>query len=89
MAEIAVRTIDSLALPRVDLIKIDVEGMEMAVLHGAVNTIREQRPVMFVEHIKLDKGAFERFLRTLDYTLIHIGMNSIAFHRDDRISAYL
>ena len=89
MAEIAVRTIDSLALLRVDLIKIDVEGMEMAVLHGATNTIREQRPVMFVEHIKLDKDAFERFLRTLDYTLIQIGMNSIAFHRDDRISAYL
>ena len=33
----------------VDLIKIDVEGHELAVLHGAEHTILRNRPVLFVE----------------------------------------
>ena len=34
----------------VDLIKIDVEGGEMLVLEGAVNTIKRTRPVIIFEH---------------------------------------
>jgi FkbM family methyltransferase len=34
---------------RIDLIKIDCEGMEYAVLLGAGQTIRRDRPVLFVE----------------------------------------
>ncbi|WP_035446910.1 FkbM family methyltransferase [Asaia prunellae] len=85
MAEVSVRTIDSFALPRLDLIKIDVEGMEMAVLEGAINTIKTLRPVMFIEHIKIEKDHLISFMREMDYTLIDTGMNSVAFHREDPI----
>lgn len=43
-------TIDSLGLGRCNLIKIDVEGMEQNVIKGAQNTIRQFRPVLFLEN---------------------------------------
>jgi FkbM family methyltransferase len=45
-----VRTIDSLMLKRCRLIKLDVEGMERAVLLGANATIRQLRPILYVEN---------------------------------------
>jgi len=42
-------TLDSLELPRLALVKIDVEGMEAQVLAGAGQTLRRCRPVVFAE----------------------------------------
>lgn len=42
-------TIDQLKLSRVNLIKIDVEGMEPSVLRGAVETIERTRPLLYLE----------------------------------------
>jgi FkbM family methyltransferase len=42
-------TIDSLNLDQCNYIKIDVEGDEIAVLHGAEQTILKHRPVMCIE----------------------------------------
>lgn len=42
-------TVDSLDLPACRLIKIDVEGMEPAVLQGAAATIARHRPVIYFE----------------------------------------
>ncbi len=42
--------IDSLKLPRLRLIKIDVEEGEEKVLQGAKNTIKRCRPVLYVEN---------------------------------------
>jgi FkbM family methyltransferase len=36
-------------LPRLDFIKIDVEGMELNVLRGARRTLRQYRPVLYYE----------------------------------------
>lgn len=48
--DIQVNTLDEmLAGKSVKVIKIDVEGMELAVLHGAVNTIRNCNPVIYIE----------------------------------------
>jgi FkbM family methyltransferase len=47
-------TIDSLNLPRLDLLKIDVEGMEPAVLGGAKHSIETFQPWCWVEYWKLD-----------------------------------
>ncbi|MFL6193998.1 MAG: FkbM family methyltransferase [Thermoanaerobaculia bacterium] len=50
--EIPVRTLDALCGElglHPDLMKIDVEGYEIAVLQGAARVLREDRPVLFLE----------------------------------------
>lgn len=42
-------TIDSLGLERLDVVKIDVEGHELAVFEGAVETLRRLGPVLVFE----------------------------------------
>lgn len=42
-------TLDGFYFPRLDFLKIDVEGMEMEVLNGARVTIGHRRPVMLIE----------------------------------------
>lgn len=42
-------TLDMLELPRLDLLKIDVEGMEANVISGARQTLQRCRPVVFAE----------------------------------------
>ena len=51
--DVPVRSLDSLwaegAIPRPDLIKLDIEGVEADVLRGAVGLIRATRPVLMIE----------------------------------------
>ena len=47
---VSVVTLDSLSLPKVRLIKIDVEGMEAKVLRGGRKLIARDKPVIFVEN---------------------------------------
>jgi hypothetical protein len=51
--EVEVTTLDAFCekerLIRVDLVKIDVEGSELALLKGAEQTIRRFRPVLMIE----------------------------------------
>jgi FkbM family methyltransferase len=47
---VKVLPLDALELKRCNLIKIDVEGMELKVLQGAEKTIRDHRPLLFVEN---------------------------------------
>lgn len=44
-----IRTLDSFGIKNVDLIKIDVEGFEPAVIQGALNTIEKYKPVILYE----------------------------------------
>jgi len=63
-------TIDSLALPRCDLIKVDVEGMEEEVVAGAFNTIAKFRPTLYLENDRAEKSAsLIRFLQSLNYRI--------------------
>ena len=41
--------VDALSLPRVSLVKIDVEGHELSALRGMQRTIERDRPVLIVE----------------------------------------
>jgi FkbM family methyltransferase len=45
-------TIDSLDLPKVDFIKLDIEGGEAAALVGAINTIKKFHPIITFEYLK-------------------------------------
>lgn len=75
-------TIDSFckaqSVPRVDLIKIDTEGHEWAVLQGAAETIRRFRPVVVFEagqYLCEEQGIspriFWQFFEPLGYRILH------------------
>jgi len=49
VVRVAQRTLDSYGFNNVGFIKIDVEGFEAAVLAGARETIRRERPIMQIE----------------------------------------
>lgn len=64
-------TIDRFAFEKVGLMKIDVEGMEMQALEGALNTIKRCRPVIYIEFFKVDATILRERLAALGYD-IHI-----------------
>ena len=43
-------TIDSLKLDKLDLIKLDVEGNELKVINGGIETIKKYKPIIILEH---------------------------------------
>ncbi len=77
-------TIDSLALKRLDLLKIDVEGMECEVLDGAKRTIRQFQPVIIVEHLKTGPEKIAGFLKHHGYNMAEMGVNILAIHATDK-----
>ena len=50
---------------RVGFIKIDVEGFEQQVVEGAVNLIKRDRPILFIEIGKMHNPAYPQFLQFL------------------------
>jgi FkbM family methyltransferase len=75
---IKVITLDSLNLPRIDFIKLDVEGMEEDVLRGAASTLDRTRPLMQVEWMARDRGSLPLYLlEVLDYRAFQAGNNLI------------
>ncbi|MFB9312319.1 FkbM family methyltransferase [Nocardioides plantarum] len=49
VVDVPTRTLDSFNLNGVGFLKIDVEGHEEALLRGAMQTIRDSRPAVFIE----------------------------------------
>lgn len=76
-------TIDGLGLERLDLLKLDVEGMEAEALAGARETIERCHPILFVETVKSDKAAISSGLRDEGYIVLPNGMNILAIHKTD------
>lgn len=68
-AKVDLISIDSLELPRLDLLQADVEAMEQEVLEGAAKTIKKFRPRLFVENDKPENfvGLVE-YVKGLEYT---------------------
>ncbi len=59
--------LDDLKLKNVKLIKMDIEGMEDRAIQGALETIKEQRPVLFVEIHKTNFPSIMEIFQTLNY----------------------
>lgn len=76
-------SLDSASLNRIDLIKIDVEGMEEEVLAGALNIVKNLKPILSIEVIKSDKNAIEVFLQNSGYIIFPFGLNILAIHETD------
>ena len=79
--------LDEFNLPRVDLIKIDIEGMELEALEGARGTIDRTHPIMLIEKIKTDAGKLHQWLGERGYEIIEAGINVLAIHTSDRTLA--
>jgi FkbM family methyltransferase len=65
-----VRLDDALRMHSVSLIKLDVEGFELAALQGAEETIERCRPTLYVENDRLDRSqALIEWLWSKQYRL--------------------
>jgi FkbM family methyltransferase len=69
--DVPVVRLDDLRLDQVGFVKIDVEGHELAVLRGAADTLKRNRPTLFIEaeerHHPGAIAAITEFLAELDY----------------------
>lgn len=54
--QVDISTLDGLGIEQIDIIKLDVEGMERNVLNGAIDTITQCRPIIFCECNSLASG---------------------------------
>jgi len=76
--------LDLLNLPRLDLLKLDVEGMEPDVIDGAKETIARCKPVIFAEWIACGVDAIKD--RLPDYEFTQAGrMNILGIHKEDKV----
>jgi FkbM family methyltransferase len=72
------------------LMKIDTEGYEMNIIKGGVKTIKEHKPVLFIEidenNLKLQNNSARElvsFIKELKYTIIHTGTGKEVLTSDD------
>lgn len=79
-------TIDALSLPRVDFIKLDIEGMELEALEGAKDTIARSHPIFLVESIKAGRDALRAFFEQHGYKIADAGINLLAIHKSDPVA---
>jgi FkbM family methyltransferase len=89
MVDVPVVSLDSFNFPRLDMIKIDVEGMELDVLAGAANCIAAKHPILIIEFFKTDQDALRAWLEQRDYFTIPVGLNFVAVHKGDKCFADL
>jgi FkbM family methyltransferase len=63
-------TLDEYNYIRCDLIKIDVEGMEKLVLQGSQETIKKNKPILYLENDREEKSKdLIEYIKSLDYVV--------------------
>lgn len=87
-------TIDSLQLPKLNFIKLDIQGSELSALKGASNTISKFRPYMYIEieesqliNFNINKNDLINYIKEIGYNLykIHVNYNNLKGPTDDHI----
>ena len=75
--KVNVKTLDSLGLTNISMIKIDVENHENEVLEGARNTIQNNKPIIFIENlyhmsriIQPDDNIHGKLMKEFGYTRV-------------------
>jgi FkbM family methyltransferase len=89
MVDIDVISIDQLKLPRLDWLKIDVEGMELDVLEGAKETIARCRPLMLIEYIKSSTEDLHNTLSGMGYHYLTMYLNVLAIPSEDPMAEHI
>jgi FkbM family methyltransferase len=89
LVEVTSLSIDEMQLDRVDLIKIDVEGMELEVLDGSRECISRKSPLLLVEAIKVDPSQLKNWLTEAGYVMTQVGLNLLAIHKSDPCLGHL
>jgi FkbM family methyltransferase len=89
IATVRTVSLDSLNLPRIDLIKIDVEGMELDVLRGAAKSIEKSKPVLLVEAIKVDQNQLRVAMEGFGYQIYKMGQNFLGVHPSDKAATHV
>jgi FkbM family methyltransferase len=75
--KVVTKTLDSLNLTNVTMIKIDVEGHENSVLNGGIETIKKNSPIIFIENLSsgyphlFKDSQFDEFFEKINYSRIH------------------
>jgi len=85
--------VDQQRVPRIAAIKLDVEGAESAVLHGAQRVLREHRPALIIEIFSrsleahgASREAVGRLLRAADYRIYSIDDVDANVHAIDTLT---
>jgi FkbM family methyltransferase len=81
--------LDALNLSRCDLIKLDVEGMEVEALEGAHALIAAHRPILLIEHIKSGTERLRAFMAVHGYEMVEAGINLLCIHNSDPVRQHL
>lgn len=89
MVPVQTTTLNSYNLPRLDFIKMDVEGMELDALAGSAKCIATHHPILLVETVKTDKSKLRAWLERFDYSVFDVGMNFLALHNSDKCQQHL
>jgi FkbM family methyltransferase len=84
MVDVQTVKLDSFNFPRLDLLKIDIEGMELDALAGAAGCIGANHPIIFVEKLKTDAAELRAWLEARDYAVFDAGRNFLAVHEADK-----
>lgn len=83
---VQIMAVDELGLPRLDLFKIDVEGMEMEVLAGARRTISRHRPWCWVECWMVGAETIASAFAGLDYACYRLDDLNLLCAPADRLA---
>ena len=68
--KIAIMCLDQfLSIKRCDFIKLDVEGMEQAVLAGGKKFLNKYRPIMWIENSRVFPNPLNKYLLDVNYDL--------------------
>lgn len=68
--DLTIRKLDTLNIPgKIDFIKIDVEGMEEEVLKGAAQTIKKNKPRIWIESFPEHYPEVDKILKSYGYEL--------------------
>ena len=85
---VGVKPIDSLHIPTLNFLKIDVEGMELEVLMGADEVISRSMPIIFAEANSLESShgilGWARLKNYFSYGLIGDAFNHRNFNREKK-----